>query len=354
LERVALVIGLVLLPAAAHAQAQAPAARLEVDANPGCSSRDELIARVGARSTRIRFVTDGAGVPALAARIEVAPRGGVVAELTVVEPDGRKFARRIEAPSCAAATDALALVVAITLDPSVVATGDTSRPTPAPPTAPAPPEAPAVSTTAPAPPSTPPPPPPAPPEVEAAQTISLNGTEPVGAASRYLTAGVSGEAISGPAPTLMPGVGVELQAGLEQGSIWSPALMLSFAHVWSGDVIETAGIAAFTLDQVALDVCPARVVLLRLEARICAAGSVGRLAARGSNTYDPASVARPFATAGGAARLALPFGSRLQLRIRLGVGGTLWRDAFEFNPEVFHRAASVTLVGDVGIGVRFP
>jgi len=41
-------------------------------------------------------VTDGAGVPALAARIEVAPRGGVVAELTVVEPDGRKFARRIE------------------------------------------------------------------------------------------------------------------------------------------------------------------------------------------------------------------------------------------------------------------
>ena len=97
------------------------AARLDVDASPSCSTRDELIARVAARSTRIQFVNDAAGVPALTARIEVGARGVVIADLTVVEPDGRKFARRLEAPSCAAATDALALVVAITLDPSAAA-----------------------------------------------------------------------------------------------------------------------------------------------------------------------------------------------------------------------------------------
>ena len=117
-ERVSFaVVGVLLSSAVASASAQANTARLEVEAAPGCSTRDELIARVVARSTRIRFVNDATGVPALTARIEAGPRGGVVAELIVVEPDGRKFARRLEAPSCAAATDAVALVVAITLDP---------------------------------------------------------------------------------------------------------------------------------------------------------------------------------------------------------------------------------------------
>src|SRR6476660_7034516 len=109
-----MLVGALLVSAPAFAWAQA--ARLDVDAQPGCSTRDELIARVAARSVRIRFVTDGAGVPMMTARIEAGPKGAVVAELTVVEPDGRRFSRQLEAPSCAAATDALALVVAITLD----------------------------------------------------------------------------------------------------------------------------------------------------------------------------------------------------------------------------------------------
>jgi len=333
-----------LLPSAvARAQAPAPAARLDVDANPACSTRDELIARVAARSTRIRFVNEPTGVPVLAARIEVGPRGGVVAELTVVEPDGRRFSRRIEAPSCAAATDALALVVAITLDPSV-ASGEAPKVSPAP----------DAGTTAPAAP-TPAPPPEATPTVdETAPRVSTGAGAAPGPASHYITAGVMGGAIAGPAPTLMPGLGIEVQAGLERGSVWSPALVLSLAHAWRGDVREDAGTAAFSLDLVSLDVCPARVVVLRLEARVCAAGSAGRLAGEGSNTFDPRSVSRPFATAGGAARLAVPFGGRVQVGIRLGAGATLWRDAFEFTPEVFHRAASVTLMGAVGVGVRFP
>jgi hypothetical protein len=175
-----------------------------------------------------------------------------------------------------------------------------------------------------------------------------------GEATSYLAGGVAGAAILGPAPALMPGVGVEIEAGLERGTILSPALMLSLAHVWSGDVVEPAGTAAFTLDLVSLDLCPGRLLVSRVEARLCAAGSVGRLAAQGSNTFDAASVTRPFATAGAAARLAVALGARFQLRVRVGAGATLWRDAFEFTPEVFHRAASVTLVGDVGIGVRFP
>jgi len=353
-ERVSLaVVGVLLSSAVASAAAPANTARLEVDAAPGCSTRDELIARVAARSTRIRFVNDATGVPALTARIEAGPRGGVVAALIVVEPDGRRFARRLEAPSCAAATDAVALVVAITLDPSAAtgeasaAAGTTGADTDAAGKGTA-----AAGTTSPTPTPTPEPASEPPPR-DAANGDGDAGEAPA-PATRRLTAGVAAAAVVGPAPTPMPGIAIEAQAALDRASILSPAVVLTLSHVWSGGQMEPGGIAAFTLDLVALDACPVRVALLALEARACAAGSLGRLAAQGSQTYEPASVASPFATVGGTLRLAVLFGSRVELRARFGAGATLWRDAFRFNREVFHQVASVTLVGDVGIGVRFP
>lgn len=348
-----MVVGVLLSSAVASASAQANTARLEVEAAPGCSTRDELVARVAARSTRIRFVTDATGVPTLTARIEAGPRGVVVAELIVVEPDGRKFARRLEAPSCAAATDALALVVAITLDPSAAtgeasaAAGATGAETDA-----AGKATPTAGATSPTPTPTPEP------ASEPAPRDAANGTGDVGEpplpATRLLTAGIAAAAVVGPAPTPMPGIALEAQAALDRASILSPALVLTLTHVWSGGQMQSGGIAAFTLDLLALDACPFRVALLALEARACAAGSLGRLAAQGSQTYEPGSVTTPFGTVGGTVRLAVLFGSRVELRARFGAGATLWRDAFRFNREVFHQVASVTLVGDVGIGVRFP
>lgn len=334
-ERVSFLVGALLVsaPAFAWAQAPAPAARLDVDAQPSCSTRDELIARVFARSTRIRFVDEATGIPVLTARIEVGFRG-VVAQLDVLEPDGRKFSRRLEAPSCAAATDALALVVAITLDPSAATSEALAKPLEA--TAPAKPPTERPEAT-----------------VRETSTEAKPEPEPSVAATRHLAAGVLAEAVAGPAPTVMVGVGLEAQASLDRASVWSPAVVLTLAHLWSGDVMEADGLADFSLDLLTLDLCPIRVVALRLEARACAAGSLGRLSAQGTNTYDPMSASRPFATAGATARLALPLGSIIALRARFGAEATLWRDAFEFIPNVFHRVASVTLMGDVGLGVQF-
>jgi len=361
-ECVAFLAAVAVLAAASPARAQATAARLDVDAQPSCSTRDELVARVAARSARIRFVADGAGVPALSARIDVAPRGGVVAELTVVEPDGRRFVRRLEAPSCAAATDALALVVAITLDPTVVAADGTGanaagtnatggsasggNTTGAPGATAAPESTPAVT------PATAAPPP------EAAEETGSRARAPAGATSGVFTwrfgAGVNATVVAGPAPRVMPGAGVEALAGLDGASIWSPALVLSFAHAWSGAWKSAGGTAEFTMDLAALDACPLRIVVLHVEARACAAGALGRLTAQGSNTFDARSAARPFAAVGGAARLTVPIGSVMEVRARFVAAAPLWRDAFEFNPQVFHRVASVTLVGELGLGARFP
>ena len=142
------------------------------------------------------------GVPELTARIEVAAKGVVVAELRVVEPDGRKFQRRIEAPSCAAATDALALVVAITLDPSantgdVAAGGAGAAGRSASTAAEAPPRAPNASPAD----APQPPPPPPPSDVE-----TVPGEAEAARPGTYrLTAGVFAEAVAGPAPVAMPG-----------------------------------------------------------------------------------------------------------------------------------------------------
>jgi len=330
-----------LAASSAPAWGQTTAARLEVEAQPSCSTRDELIARVAARSARIRFVDGGAGVPVMTARIDAGAKGAVVAELTVVEPDGRRFARRLEAPSCAAATDALALVVAITLDPSA-ATAEAAAPSDAVPS-----QGTAAGGAAAAPPASPLP-------TDDHPTINREAPAPESEPTRRLTVGAAGALIAGPAPTVMPGIALEAQAALDRASVWSPAAILTLAHVWSRALPETGGTAEFALDLLGLDLCPLRLALGGLEMRACGAGSVGRLAAQGSNTYDPRSVARPFATAGGTVRLAWAFGSRVEARARFGGGATLWRDAFEFSPGVFHRVASVTLVGDLGIGVRFP
>jgi hypothetical protein len=337
-ERAIFLAVVVLLAAvaapASTAWAQSPAARLELEAQPGCSTRDELIARVMARSTRIRFVNDGAGVPNLTARIEVGFRG-VVAQLDVVEPDGRKFSRRLEAPSCAAATDALALVVAITLDPSA-ATADGAKP-------------PDTSATT----AKPDKPPEAKVRATPVEPVPEPEEAPAIAATRRLAVGVTGEVVSGPAPALLAGAGIEVQASLDRASLWSPAIVLTLAHLWSGDSTQADGVADFSMDLLTLDLCPVRLAASWVEARACAAGSLGRLAAQGTNTYDPMSSSRPFATAGATARVALPLGSRVAILARFGAGATLWRDAFQFIPTVFHRVASVTLVGDVGVGVQF-
>ena len=80
-------------------------------------SRSELAARVAARSPRIQFV-DEAAISARSRSRRPAP-GNVVAELVLatagVEPPPRRFVAR----SCAEAADAIALIIAVTLDPTL-------------------------------------------------------------------------------------------------------------------------------------------------------------------------------------------------------------------------------------------
>jgi hypothetical protein len=382
---VAVLLAVLLIPvihaAAAPSEPAATSARLEVQALPDCTTREELAARVAARSRRIHFDDGGAAGPTVRAAIIPAPRGGAVAELVIVQPDGKASSRRLSAPSCAEATDAIALIIALTLDPmsasaSAPATAAGGRPaTPAPPpsasqTGPTPPsaasasprtapESPPARPLAPARPAEPTTRPdhqtPSPtPSADREPTVFASPPAPPVAARRRFGAGGAAQAIFGLVPGVLPGLGVYLVAALDREALWSPAVVVAGTHAWSNGLLETGGTAAFTLDALTLDACPLRLHLSPLEARACGTALYGRLTAVGSETYSPATSARPFAAAGGAVLLSLELGRFFELSGRVGASASLIRDSFAFAPAVFHRTAAVTFAAGLGLGVRFP
>lgn len=307
------------------------AARLEVQALPDCATREALVARIAARSSRIHWAADAAG-PTLRAAIVHAPPKGAVAELVIVQPDGSTSSRRLSAPSCEEAIDALALVITLTLDP-LSALADHAA-------------APAVS-------EPPAPPPSLPPDAGVTAAAPSPPSPPAPARARF-GMGVAAQAIFGPAPDVLPGIAVYAVAALDRDALWSPAVVLLGTHAWIADLVAPGGTAAFTLDAASLDACALRLRLSVVEARACAGGLVGRLAASGSDTYAPASSARPFAAVGGAALFTAGIGSVLEASARVGVGASLVRDAFAFTPLVFYRTAAVAVAPSLGLGVRLP
>lgn len=81
------------------------AARLEVAANPSCTTRDELAARVRSRAPRVRFVDDEQ-VLGIRAQFSASPSGGVVGDVTLGHPGDKPAQRRVLGRTCSDAADA--------------------------------------------------------------------------------------------------------------------------------------------------------------------------------------------------------------------------------------------------------
>jgi hypothetical protein len=286
----------------------------------------------------------------------------VVAELVLATPGSEQSPRRFAARSCAEAADAIALIIAVTLDPTLKRTvadtsgasstteGGTDR---APPpaekavdqsTAATAATTATTATTATAAPAGPPPAPPATVEAVAAPA-------PV-ATRRHFGVLVAGQTIFGPAPAVMPGIAVAGMMALERDGVWAPALFLGATHAWRDDLAETGGNASFALDAATVDACPLRVGGALFVARPCAAALFGRLSASGTNTQQADSAARPFATAGVA--LTASVGTTVEVSARVGVGVTLLRDSYEFGGATFHRASLITTAASLGVGLHWP
>jgi hypothetical protein len=328
----------------APADALSTKARLDLRGAAGCISRGDVASRVAARSPRIMFVDDAA-IFAHVALTSVRP-GNVVAEVVLATPGGERAPRRFAARSCAEAADAIAVIIAVTLDPTFKATGrntsgtgasaenGTDREAAPPAEKPADQQPPAV----------------APPAAPPATVEAVASPVPV-AARRSFGVSVAGQTIFGPAPAVMPGIAISGMVALERGGVWSPALFVGATRVWRDDLAETGGTASYTLDAATVDACPLRLGGPWLAARPCAAALVGRLNTSGTNTRAAASATRPFATAG--VSIGASVGTIVEVSARVGVGVTVLRDSYEFGGATFHRASPLTIAASLAVGLRW-
>jgi hypothetical protein len=278
--------------------------------------------------------------------------GNVVAEL-VLGGSRAEPPRRVAARSCAEAADAIALIIAVTLDPTLKRKPAVNA-TPAV-TGSGPPGSRTTTGSTPPPAARPPAetaaePPATPPSVESrpapAQTAAAG-------ARRQFGAIVAGQTIFGPAPDVMPGIAVYAMAALNRDAVWSPALFIGATHVWRDGLSQPGGSASFTLDAATVDACPIRLAWSVLTVHPCASALFGRMAASGSDTGNGASAARPFAAAGAAAIAGVSVTTSVEISFRVGVDVTLIRDSYEFGAATFHRADAVTTSTSLGIGARW-
>jgi len=348
---------------AASTQAPIARARLEMRAPSDCTDPGDLVARVAARSPRIQFVGDSAAI-GVRATFGVAGSGGVSAELVMVESGVARAPRRLVTRTCAEAADAVALMIAIALDPvwmkehRAVVGGADSEPdaTGSPDRAAGAPTAPHGTS-----PSTsglaeksrakePGRPLPQPP-------ISLPGPTAAGPTSTQAlhapprtSVHLAGQTLWGPAPAVMPGIAIYAVHARNRDAFWSPAIAVGAFHAGRSDLAEPGGKAAFALDAATIDGCALRIRASVVNVRACATVLVGRLLASGSDTDAPARFAKLFGAAGAAGALTVDLGSRVELSARIGTGLTLWRDSFEFATTAFHTASRFTTSAGIGVG----
>ncbi|HMF42846.1 MAG TPA: hypothetical protein VKQ32_19375 [Polyangia bacterium] len=297
-----------------------------------CTPRSDLAARVAARTPRVQFADDGA-VHAEVAVTSARP-GNVVAEL-VLGPARAEAPRRVVARSCAEAADAIALIIAVTLDPTLK--GSAPATSSAPPPAVKPPAEAVVAK------------PPAPAVESPARAVAT----PASATKRRFGVAVAGQTIFGPAPNVMPGIALYVMAALDRGGAWSPALFVGATRVWRDDLSQPGGSASFTLDAASVDACPIRLAGSALTVHPCASALVGRMASSGADTGNGVSTARPFAVAGAAIAARFGVTASIELSLRLAAGVTLIRDSYQFGATTFHRADPVTTSASLGIGTRW-
>jgi hypothetical protein len=313
-----------------------------------------LIARVLSRAPHVRFVDDEAELD-VRVRVDAAQTNEVVSEVTLAKRGAQPSTRRVVAASCAEASEAIAVIVAIALGKSASsehpAAGTGERAASSDGT-----ERHADSTDGPN---------PAGPDAADRRRASERGamnpdglvtTPSKGVESRPRFAlQLAAQSFVAPAPGVMIGVGVHARAGVDTPSIWSPALVLGVARAWRSGVEARGGTASFTLDAAILDLCAVRFALASVETRVCASALGGRLRAEGTDTLNsPGAVARPFWVAGGSALFTAPIGARFEVSARLAAGVNLVRDEFKFEPVVFHEVPVVTFAPSVAFGTRFP
>jgi hypothetical protein len=288
--------------------------RLVYQAPPGCPDADAFSAEVRARAPR------SSSLGARAVRLRIASRASQTSSfegsVVITDDSGMTPSRAVRGDTCAEVVRALALTVAMTLDPEESA----------------PPVAELIAS--PAPPSaerTPPP-----------RTASADGVQ--------VAAGLRGGAETAVGPLVAPSLGIYGDLARRDLSV-----RLSAVHAISPVVERGAGSARFRRTTAGVDACPLR---WRPSASLslvpCASFEIGSLTSEGRSTVNPESASRLWASAGVAGRVGWEIVGPLVVELEGRAAFPLTRDRFFFRPaeDVFETPIVAFSAGISG-AVRF-
>jgi hypothetical protein len=304
--------------------------RLELRVPEGCSSAEDFSARVARRSKRIRFVSSG-GHRTLIVEIQKSA-GGIRGAVTVVEGDGSLRKRQLRAKNCEEASEGLALIATVTLDPDALTAEPEPEPEPAAAPAPAQPKPPPTQRAAPG---------PTPAAVEQASPPRLS-------------VGLGLTLLARMAPELVPGASLEAALEVNPGQIVSPFVRLSVLHAQRRGVPDRGGEASFAFTLPTLDVCPVRIGTRAFAVRPCAFASVGLLKVWGDAAVENETHTRLFAAAGGAFWLGLRLSEAIEIVADLRAILPLRRDRYAFDDVVFWRTPRLGFSSALGVAGGFP
>ncbi|HET9960426.1 MAG TPA: hypothetical protein VFQ61_38415 [Polyangiaceae bacterium] len=311
---------------------------VEYVAPPSCSQEAAFYAGVQGRTPRARTATPGEAC--LKVRVDIVPGATRVrGELRVQDQTGRTDARSVEGAHCEEVVDALALTLALAIDPeaTLVKTSDSTGASSNKPV-----EAPASGAAAPK--------PEAPlntPRTESPEPQELDLQSPLESATKWhLELGFEGLVANVLSVGLSSGIGVGLRVRADRG----PALGLSLEHM-RNDFFGAPERAEMALTLARLSACPLQVSLGALELEPCAAFMGGVLRVSGKAVAHPESVTRSWWSAGALGRGRFPLGATSAIELDLGATVPFIRRKYVFRgPE---RAVAETPTLAPSASVRF-
>jgi len=300
---------------------------------PECSSARAFIVRVAPRLPSVRLVEHGqtVGLDVVLAEED----SGVSAELVIHLESGGTSSRSILASSCDEATEAIAFVAAVALDPGAAepvvvqsAEDDVVR---------EPNTVSGASSGAPA---------------EPAGGERHRGRSRGEGSGSVGLLGVGAAVGFGVAPEAMIGPDVSLGWSVRRPGAWSPGLVVGAQYLLSGGYQQPAGVASFQQGLGRLELCPSRLGAGALSFSPCVGLGGGWVQSQGTETDEPAQVTRPYFDTRLAGYLQLGLGRQSAL-VLSGYAAVPWiRDSYQFDAAVFHQTAVVTGGLALSIGAR--
>jgi hypothetical protein len=273
--------------------------------------------------------------------IALAQRDGASeGRLVVRTPDGGETEREVTGDTCEEVVSALALIVALTIDPHA-STSSAVAPPPAPPPAdpPAPPPAePAASPPVPAPPA------------------DVAPARPPREPRWRFSVSAEASAAAGIAPRWVIGVPLAVHAQSPSRGLLSPSFHLGVQRASSGsiDVDAHGATAAFDWTVGTADACPGRVRYAAFSAEPCLRFEAGTLHGAGGAIAPAREATRAWVALGALGRASFSLAPPLFVALESGLHLPLTRTTYYFEPNTtIYRAPAVGGFVGAGVGARF-